>query len=259
MKKHRPYWFYIVIVTLLFVIGIVTAYSNTINTYRDAQRVKSIINSNHEKAAKLFRTKGMTYPADRIFIRILKYEREIELWAKSETDSVYSHIVTYKMTGYSGKLGPKRKQGDRQIPEGFYLIDRFNPWSNFHLSLGINYPNKSDRILKSGGNPGGDIFIHGGKVTIGCVPIGDEAIEQLYTISLEIYSNGGKDIQVHIFPCRMDDISNNYMLKTKSFGKAKLSKFWDNIKTGYEYFQKHKKLPSYTINSSGAYKFNISP
>lgn len=99
-------------------------------------------------------------------------------------------IKDYQICSLSGELGPKRQQGDLQVPEGFYWIDRFNPASNFYLSLGINYPNQFDRILGKSGELGGDIFIHGGCVTIGCIPITDDKIKELYLIAVEAKSNG---------------------------------------------------------------------
>ena len=119
---------------------------------------KGRIQENTDKAVEDF-----TYSIDidklRIYLRAFKDEKKIELWAKNFTDSKYKLIKVYKICRTSGDLGPKREQGDRQIPEGFYHINRFNPYSNFLLSLGLNYPNKSDRILGEKGNLGNDIFI----------------------------------------------------------------------------------------------------
>jgi murein L,D-transpeptidase YafK len=104
---------------------------------------------------------------------------------KNTSDQEFLHIKTYTVCATSGLIGPKRMQGDLQIPEGFYYIDRFNPYSNFYLSLGINYPNTSDRILGDKNNLGGDIFIHGDCVTIGCLPITDSEIKELYIFCVE--------------------------------------------------------------------------
>src|SRR5690606_11025729 len=96
----------------------------------------------------------------------------------------FTLVKTYPVCSSSGLPGPKRKKGDRQTPEGFYHIDRFNPQSAFHLSLGINYPNSSDKILGHS-DPGGDIFIHGSCVTIGCVPLTDDLIKEVYVLAVE--------------------------------------------------------------------------
>ena len=101
----------------------------------------------------------------RIYLRAFKAEKKIELWAKNQADTQYTLIKEYDICKTCGNPGPKREEGDYQIPEGFYHIDRFNPNSKFYLSLGLNYPNKSDRILGVKGSLGSDIFIHGSCVT----------------------------------------------------------------------------------------------
>jgi len=145
-------------------------------------------------------------------------------------------------------------QGDGQIPEGFYHIDRFNPSSTFHLSLGLNYPNKSDRILGRKGSLGGDIFIHGDCVTIGCMPITDEKIKELYLITVEARNRGQRTIPVHVFPGKMDEKGMGYLMKNY-MDEKKLLKFWENIKVGYDYFDRKKKLPMVSIKRDGSYSF----
>ena len=112
----------------------------------------------------------------------------------------FKKIKTYKFTAFSGKIGPKLKEGDKQIPEGIYKIEFLYPNSSYHLSLKVNYPNKFDKekaVEDGRTNLGGDIFIHGKSVTIGCVPIGDEAIEELFIISKFAFNKG---IEVIIAP-----------------------------------------------------------
>ena len=106
-------------------------------------------------------------------------ERELELWARPQKDSRFELIHTYKIEGMSGMPGPKRREGDDQVPEGFYRIDQFNPLSKFHLSMRINYPNASDRVLSDKSQPGSDIYIHGGNLSIGGIAMGDAGIEEL--------------------------------------------------------------------------------
>jgi hypothetical protein len=106
----------------------------------------------------------------------------------------------------AGELGPKRKQGDNQTPEGFYAISYFNPRSDFHLSLHIDYPNRRDRAAGADGvKLGGDIFIHGGCLSEGCLAITDEGIRELYWLAVEARSVGQRRIPVHIFPARLGD------------------------------------------------------
>jgi len=110
---------------------------------------------------RLIRAQGLAYPPREIFLRAFKKEKTLELWARSDQAKGFTLITSYAICAASGSLGPKRRSGDRQVPEGFYTIDRFNPHSGFHLSLRIDYPNAADRILGRQGSLGSDIFIHG--------------------------------------------------------------------------------------------------
>jgi murein L,D-transpeptidase YafK len=144
--------------------------------------------------------------------------------------------------------------GDNQVPEGFYYINRFNPNSNFYLSLGINYPNNSDKILSKSKNKGGDIFIHGNCVTIGCIPITDDHIKELYIYAIEAKCNGQENIPVHIFPTKLDDDGLKGL--TQKYGSEKqLVLFWENLSAGYKYFEKNKDLPTITVGKNGLYEF----
>ncbi len=146
---------------------------------------------------------------------------------------------------------PKRRSGDRQIPEGFYEVDLFNPQSQYLLSFRINYPNKSDLVFADKLNPGDNIFIHGHCVTIGCIPIGDENIQELYLIAAKAKSAGGK-INVHIFPTIMNE--QNYKAINNEFGTdASLLAFWSWLKPGFDAFENSKKLPLVSIEESGKY------
>ena len=181
-------------------------------------------------------------------------EQQLELWAYADSARGYILIKAYPFTAYCGELGPKRKQGDMQIPEGFYHITDFNPFSNFHLSMGVNYPNASDRILGDQTNPGGDIRIHGSAVTIGCIPIGDNAIEELYTILLDS-KDAGHEVPVHIFPCRFTDSTSIEILNVYSLRDSTLRAFWENLRTGFEFFEDKAELPKISIDSKGRYEF----
>jgi len=115
----------------------------------------------------------------------------------------------------AGSLGPKRIEGDYQVPEGFYYISEFNPKSEFNLALKVNYPNQSDKLLSDSLRPGGGIYIHGSCITVGCIPITDGQIEELYLLAANAKSNGEDFIPVHIFPVRFDNkVSLDYLSKT---------------------------------------------
>lgn len=172
---------------------------------------------------------------DHLFMIAVKQERILELWGRNDNRSQFRKLRVYPVLGQSGSLGPKRKQGDRQVPEGWYHVDRFNPKSRFYLSLGLNYPNKSDRILGDKVDPGSDIFIHGSNVSIGCLAMGDSAIKDIYWTA----KKAKPPVHVLIIPKR-------------EIGKepTKLDVQLNNI---YQLFMKKRQLPSVEIDSEGNY------
>ena len=123
-----------------------------------------------------FKAAGVSSANFYLFLRAFKQEKQIEAWVSSSPDGPFKLIANYDVCAASGGLGPKIKQGDLQVPEGVYSIDRFNPISSFHLSLGIDYPNTADLKRSAKANPGGDIFIHGACASIGCLAITDQYI-----------------------------------------------------------------------------------
>jgi murein L,D-transpeptidase YafK len=189
-----------------------------------------------------------------IYIQAFKREKTVELWAKSKQSKEYKLLKEYAICTSSGNLGPKRKEGDMQVPEGFYYISHFNPESNFYLSLGINYPNASDRILADKVHPGGAIYMHGNCVTIGCIPITDDKIKELYVFAVEARNNGQNQIPVSIFPCQLDNKTYTSLKKEYALDKY-LPDFWNNLKSGYDFFQTHKYLPRIGVQKNGLYSF----
>jgi murein L,D-transpeptidase YafK len=200
---------------------------------------------------KSLQKNGLTADSAHILIVAYKAEKQLELYAKKKADAVYRLVAVYDICASSGKLGPKRKKGDRQVPEGFYRIDRFNPSSNFYLSLGIDYPNLSDRKKSTFPHLGGDIFIHGSCVTIGCLPMTDDKIKEIYLSAVYARNNGQRTIPVYIFPFRMDDGTFDKYIKDY----PRLIDFWTNLKTGYELFQKEKKPLRVSVDKDGNYLF----
>ncbi len=157
-----------------------------------AQRVKAIA------AAKPWIAEAANQIQGRLVILVFKNERLVELHAKG-----WEAPRIYKMTGFNGKLGPKLREGDGQIPEGVYGVEYLNPNSAFHLSLKVSYPNATDRRhAKESGrdNLGGDIMIHGGRATVGCIPIGDDAIEEVFSFAAKA---GKENMSVIIAPYDM--------------------------------------------------------
>lgn len=172
---------------------------------------------------------------------------------KAGADMAYRKMAEYKICRSSGKLGPKRIKGDGQVPEGFYHIDRFNPASSYHLSLGIDYPNKADRIRSGTDDPGGDIFIHGSCVTIGCLPMTDDKIKEIY-ILVAAKNNGQDRIPVYIFPFRMNDANMRKYCAMNSDNPG-LIRFWESLKKGYELFASGKPELRFRITNKGEYSF----
>ena len=171
------------------------------NFENDQLRYQRVRTAKAEKDLQLkneFQQCGLNYPPQNIFIKIIKDDELLELYVKEGSD--YQLFKTYPFCAASGTLGPKRKEGDLQVPEGIYYIDRFNPASNFYLSLGINYPNKQDKKWSDPKKPGGDIFIHGNCVSVGCVAITDNLIKEVYWLAVKAKAAGQQKIPVHIFP-----------------------------------------------------------
>ncbi|HET6244741.1 MAG TPA: hypothetical protein VFF35_09525 [Bacteroidia bacterium] len=140
------------------------------------------------------------------------------------------------------------------MPEGFYHIDRYNPVSNFYLSLGINYPNQADKKKSNSTNLGGDIFIHGSCVTIGCLPMTDDKIKEIYLFAIQARNNGQLRIPVYIFPFKMTDQNFNTN-KTKYKNNPELLYFWANLKIGFDRFEQDKKELKFSYDNNGNYSF----
>jgi len=215
-------------------------------------RVKQAYNHTYNEVKKLLEQHNLKPESFHIYLRAFKAEKELELWAKQPSDKAFIKIKTYPVCQTSGEIGPKRRQGDGQIPEGFYTIDRFNPWSNYHLSLGLNYPNKSDKILGFKNNLGGDIFIHGDCVTIGCLPITDELIEELYVFCVEAKNNAQANIQVTLYPCKLKDKNYNYLQNHYPNDKEQIG-LWKSLKEAYDIFNERKQLPEVKFLENGTH------
>jgi murein L,D-transpeptidase YafK len=233
------------------------------------KRVRSAVHEKEEYLKSLFARIGLAYPPRQIFIRAFKEEKVLELWARVSPDREFVLIKTYDICSLSGGLGPKRREGDRQVPEGFYVIDGFNPASIFYLSLGLNYPNASDQVLGDTLSPGGDIFIHGKCVTIGCLPLTDEKIKEVYLAAVEARAAGQAQIPVHIFPARLTEANLSRLRDMLRNGRPPVSlplkdldrgenllAFWRNLKEGYDRFEWTKRVPAVKVDqATGRYHF----
>ena len=152
-----------------------------------ADVVRSVGPAARERLAPRFAATGVAYPPRSFTLLALKEERRVELWAGDA--GALRLVHTYPIRAASGTAGPKLREGDRQVPEGVYRILWLNPNSSYHLSLKVDYPNAFDRRrARAEGRThlGGDIFIHGRDVSIGCIALGDPAIEELFVLSSDV-------------------------------------------------------------------------
>jgi len=224
------------------------------STQLQKSRVKGAYNNTIVQLQNDLDQTGVKLSEVTIFLRGFKLEKELQLWIKHKDSATYNLFKTYDFCVLSGGLGPKTAQGDMQVPEGHYYIDRFNAWSTFHLSLGINYPNQADKRLNGNGNLGGDIFIHGDCVSIGCIPITNTNIEELYILAVEARNNGQRRIPVHIFPFKMNEPNMaDAMLMIRD---DKLRSFWKNLKLGFQWFENNKAVPKVSVSSAGEYVYS---
>ena len=213
-------------------------------------RVEHAFRNVEQSLRDRFADRGLHYPPEEIYLRAFKKEGTLEVWVREGEHFKVFNI--YSICEMSGDYGPKRMEGDLQVPEGFYRVDRFNPVSNFHLSLGIDYPNEADRRRNEGvHNPGGDIFIHGSCVTVGCIPVTDEKIEEVYVLAVKARTSGQQDIPIHIFPFRFD-LANQHVYYREY---PQYAGFWDNLKFFYNYFELRREIPDYVVKDNGDYVF----
>jgi murein L,D-transpeptidase YafK len=232
-----------------------TAASNFafIDYQRSFPRINEALKRKEDTLRRQFDEKKLQWPAKYIYLRSFKYDSQLEVWVKGEKDEKYRLFKSYKVCALAGTLGPKRMQGDYQVPEGFYYINEFKPNSNYHLALGLNYPNSSDRILSDSIQPGGDIYIHGKCVTTGCIPITDGQIEELYILTAYARNQGQDFIPVHIFPVNFSNQKSVAYLNKYLKDFPEYTELADELKHAYWYFDKVKQLPVIMVGSNGEY------
>ena len=174
-------------------------------------------------------------PQSPMLIRSYKKEAELEIW-KMRSDGRYAHLKTFPMCRWSGQLGPKTREGDRQVPEGFYAISpgQMNPNSNYYLSFNVGYPNQLDRAL---GHTGGSIMVHGACSSAGCFSMTDKQIAEIYAIARSAFEGGQRNIQMQSYPFRM---TPENMAKHRL--DANIS-FWKQLKQGNDHFEVTKQEP----------------
>jgi murein L,D-transpeptidase YafK len=185
-----------------------------------------------------------------MLVRAYKKEGELEIW-KMRADGTYAHLKTYPICRWSGQLGPKRREGDRQVPEGFYSVapGQMNPNSAYYLSFNVGYPNAYDR---SHGFTGSAIMVHGACSSAGCFSMTDEQMAEIFAIARESFAGGQRAIQVQSLPFRFTP---------ENLARYRLDpnmKFWNEIREGVDYFEVTKREPEVAV-CGRRYVFNATP
>lgn len=198
------------------------------------------------------RAAGVSYPPNELYLRAFKKEGILECWARGKRGGPYKLVKSYAIRAGSGVPGPKRREGDLQVPEGFYHIDLFNPESSFHLSMRVDYPNASDRILSDPERPGFDIYLHGGSASVGCVALGDDPIEEAYLLALDA-SRSGRPIPIHLFPARMSGPEWEKFRASEIAERPELAAFWASLEPAYLSFERTRTLPAIEVAPDGRY------
>lgn len=227
------------------------------NSYIASQNVSfkipAILSAREDSLQKEFKAKGLEWPVKYMYIRSFKYDGQLEVWVKNREKEKFKLFKTYKVCLLSGAMGPKRIQGDFQVPEGFYYITEFNPHSAYHLALGLNYPNASDKILSDSQRPGNGIYIHGSCVSVGCIPVTDSDIEEIYLIASSAKASGQDFIPVHIFPVRYKRKKSFEYFENYTKNNPALAQFELQLKTAYDEFEATKEVPIVMIDKKGDY------
>lgn len=174
-----------------------------------------------------------------ILLRIFKQDDELEMWVEDD-DGRYRLFRAWPICSWSGRLGPKLAEGDGQAPEGFYSVgaSAMNPRSQFHLSFNLGFPNAFDR---GHGRTGSFLMVHGNCVSIGCYAMGDDAIEEIYTLLTAAHEAGQRDVPVHAFPFRFDD-----GWRERHAGSPWLD-FWDQLAAADAVFRRTARLPAIRV------------
>jgi murein L,D-transpeptidase YafK len=174
-----------------------------------------------------------------ILVRIFKEEAEMEVWKKNRNGE-FALLKTYPICRWSGDLGPKVKEGDRQAPEGFYTITpgQMNPNSNYYLAFNTGYPNAFDRAWN---RTGSELMVHGDCSSRGCYAMTDEQIQEIYALARESFFGGQKDFQLAAFPFRMTALNMAKHRNNPNFA------FWKMIKEGYDHFEATHQEPKVAV------------
>jgi len=215
------------------------------------ERVRQAYQNTEKMVSKTLESNRISKDNFHITIMAFKEEQRLEIWA-GNPDEKMKKIKDYEICASSGKPGPKRKEGDWQVPEGFYHVERFNPVSSYHLALGINYPNASDKILAKSKKLGGQIMIHGACITIGCLPMTNEGIEEIYLYAVKARNSGQYRIPVYIFPAEPGKSEYKKLIEKNQSSHVA---FWENLVDGYNVYKNTGRPLSFSVSPDGKYDF----
>jgi murein L,D-transpeptidase YafK len=241
------------VICFLLTSNITQAQAYAVNYSATLERSDLPFSGREEVLKKEFAEKKLAWPARQLYIRSFKYDSQLEVWVRNNPAEPFQLFKTYKVCTLSGALGPKRFENDYQVPEGFYYINEFRPRSEFHMALGINYPNASDGLLSDSVKPGGGIFIHGSCVTTGCIPIKDAPMEEVYLLAAQARDLGQDFIPVHIFPIRYHTPRSEQYMAKATRDNFEYHRFSARLQQAYDYFERNKRLPIIGINPKGEY------
>lgn len=207
-------------------------------------RVEGVRKARADDVKKLLADAGLPSPVDVVYLRAFKEEKVVELWAGKKGAPLVL-VKSYPVCAASGELGPKRQEGDLQVPEGLYEISEFNPGSNFHLSMKVSYPNASDRVRSDAKRPGGLIYMHGNCASIGCIAIEDGPIEEVYLITQDAKT---RPIRIDIFPARL---TSEWMSAHADSTHAAL---WKELEPAFRVFEASKRPAAFSVGPRGVYR-----
>ena len=175
-----------------------------------------------------------------VFLRAFKEERQLEVFVRDARSGKFELFRTYRIAAASGRLGPKLAEGDLQVPEGFYFVppSAMKPDSRYHLAFNMGYPNAYDRAP---GRTGSLIMVHGDRVSIGCLAMTDEKIEEIFTLCAAAHAGGQAFFRVHLFPFRMTE------RRMAAAAGDPWAAFWENLKEGYDWFERERVPPDVTV------------
>lgn len=235
-----------------FLLTSLNNYAGFIDEQLSYSRVKIAYDEKYDGIVSKLKNLDLEVSGFEVLLKAYKYEQRLLVYVRNKTEDKWKVYDTLAFCATSGTLGPKVCQGDLQIPEGYYHINHFNPYSNFFLSLGVSYPNKADIKKRPSKDKGGAIYVHGNCVTIGCIPLTDDIIKELYVLCVLAKNYGQTSLGIHIFPFRLSAVNLDFAIR--QFPDH--TDFWTNLyhtEKSFDSLQIQKKI---IITETGDYAVN---